>query len=124
MVSAGFALQDPTTADAWITALSHFGTMSFGEVASAAIRFASEGFPMYPLMSEFIAEVNRSRSEASATKDAMQNDLARVERQIKRLVNAILDCCAIIESIVCDRTAILDNRKISFRFNFRWRGLF
>jgi gamma-glutamyltranspeptidase / glutathione hydrolase len=33
---------------------SNFGTMSFGEVASAAIRFAREGFPMYPLMSEFI----------------------------------------------------------------------
>jgi DNA invertase Pin-like site-specific DNA recombinase len=40
---------------------------------------------------EFIAEVNRSRSDASATKATMQNDLARVERQIKRLVDAILD---------------------------------
>lgn len=46
----------PAAPDAWITALSHFGTMSFGEVASAAIRFASEGFPMYPLMADFIAD--------------------------------------------------------------------
>ena len=46
----------PAAPDAWITALSRFGTMSFGEVASAAIRFASEGFPMYPLMAEFIAD--------------------------------------------------------------------
>jgi gamma-glutamyltranspeptidase / glutathione hydrolase len=30
--------------------------MKFGEVVGAAIRFASEGFPMYPLMSELIAE--------------------------------------------------------------------
>ncbi|HSG94918.1 MAG TPA: gamma-glutamyltransferase, partial [Afifellaceae bacterium] len=45
----------PAAPDAWITALSRFGTMSFGEVAGAAIRFASEGFPMYPLMADFIA---------------------------------------------------------------------
>ncbi len=46
----------PAAPDAWITALSRFGTMSFGEVATAAIRFASKGFPMYPLMAEFIAD--------------------------------------------------------------------
>ncbi|MBI4203827.1 MAG: gamma-glutamyltransferase family protein [Betaproteobacteria bacterium] len=44
----------PAAPDAWITALEHFGTMSFGEVAAAAIRFARDGFPMYPLMSKFI----------------------------------------------------------------------
>ena len=44
----------PAAPDAWLTALSNFGTMSFGEVASAAIRFASEGFAMYPLLSQFI----------------------------------------------------------------------
>ena len=40
----------PAAPDAWITALRRYGTMSFGEVAAAAIRLASEGFPMYPLM--------------------------------------------------------------------------
>ncbi len=44
----------PAAPDAWITALEHFGTMSFAEVASAAIRFAKEGFPAYPLMSEML----------------------------------------------------------------------
>ncbi|HTE16198.1 MAG TPA: gamma-glutamyltransferase family protein [Burkholderiales bacterium] len=44
----------PAAPDAWLTALSNFGTMSFGEVASAAIRFASEGFAVYPLLSQFI----------------------------------------------------------------------
>ena len=44
----------PAAPDAWITALEQFGTMSFGECAAAAIRFASEGFPMYALMSEMI----------------------------------------------------------------------
>jgi gamma-glutamyltranspeptidase/glutathione hydrolase len=46
----------PAAPDAWLTALEHYGTMSFGEVAAAAIRFARDGFPMYPLMNEFIAE--------------------------------------------------------------------
>ncbi len=44
----------PAAPDAWITALEQFGTMSFGECAAAAIRFAAEGFPMYSLMSEMI----------------------------------------------------------------------
>jgi gamma-glutamyltranspeptidase / glutathione hydrolase len=46
----------PAAPDAWITALEHFGTMSFGEVAASAIRFARDGFPMYPLMSQFITD--------------------------------------------------------------------
>jgi gamma-glutamyltranspeptidase/glutathione hydrolase len=45
----------PAAPDAWITALEQFGTMSFGDCAVAAIRFASEGFPMYALMSEIVA---------------------------------------------------------------------
>jgi gamma-glutamyltranspeptidase/glutathione hydrolase len=52
----------PAAPDAWITALENFGTMSFGDVAAAAIRFASEGFPMHPLMSQFITE-NRDSYE-------------------------------------------------------------
>ncbi len=45
----------PAAPDAWITALERFGTMSFGDVAAAAIRFAREGFPMYPLLADMIA---------------------------------------------------------------------
>src|SRR5438094_3166210 len=44
----------PAAPDAWITALEHFGTMSFGDCAAAAIRFASDGFPAHALMSEMI----------------------------------------------------------------------
>jgi gamma-glutamyltranspeptidase/glutathione hydrolase len=57
----------PAAPDAWITALEHFGTMSFGDVASYAIRFAREGFPMHPMMSEFIKknEENYKRWPAS-----------------------------------------------------------
>jgi gamma-glutamyltranspeptidase/glutathione hydrolase len=45
----------PAAPSAWITALEHFGTMSFGDVAQAAIRFARDGFPMHWLMAEWIA---------------------------------------------------------------------
>ena len=37
----------PAAADSWITSLSRFGTMTFGQVASAAIDLASNGFPMF-----------------------------------------------------------------------------
>ena len=58
----------PAAPDSWITALERFGTMSFGEVASAAIRFASEGFPMYPLMAEFISHNQASYERYPASK--------------------------------------------------------
>ena len=45
----------PAAPDAWITALERHGTMTFGEVAEAAIRLARDGFVMYPLMAKVIA---------------------------------------------------------------------
>jgi gamma-glutamyltranspeptidase/glutathione hydrolase len=44
----------PAAPDAWILALSRFGTMSFAEVASFAIRYAREGFTVHPVMAHFI----------------------------------------------------------------------
>ncbi len=44
----------PAAPDAWITALERYGTMGFGEVAAAAIRFARDGFPMHPFMADQI----------------------------------------------------------------------
>src|SRR5438552_8755640 len=44
----------PAAPDAWLTSLENYGTMSFGDCAAAAIRFASTGFPMYGLMSDWI----------------------------------------------------------------------
>ena len=46
----------PAAPDAWITALARFGTMSFGDVAAYALRFARDGFPLHPLMAEFITD--------------------------------------------------------------------
>ena len=46
----------PAAPDAWITALEKFGTMSFGEVAAAATRFARDGFAMHWFMAEYIRD--------------------------------------------------------------------
>ncbi|WP_427184690.1 gamma-glutamyltransferase family protein [Bordetella bronchialis] len=58
----------PAAPDAWITALERFGTMSFGEVAAGAIRLAHDGFVMYSLMAEVLAEnaANYARWPSSA----------------------------------------------------------
>jgi gamma-glutamyltranspeptidase/glutathione hydrolase len=40
----------PAAPDAWILALERWGTMSFGDVAAAAVRFAKEGFAAHPLL--------------------------------------------------------------------------
>ncbi|HUI18821.1 MAG TPA: gamma-glutamyltransferase [Alphaproteobacteria bacterium] len=45
----------PAAPASWLAALERYGTMSFGEVASAAIRLAREGFPMHPPMADYIA---------------------------------------------------------------------
>jgi gamma-glutamyltranspeptidase/glutathione hydrolase len=44
----------PAAPDAWITALKRHGTMRFADVASFAIRFAAEGFAVYPLLERSI----------------------------------------------------------------------
>ena len=45
----------PAAPDAWITALQRHGTMRFADVASYAIRYAGEGFAVYPLLATSIA---------------------------------------------------------------------
>lgn len=40
----------PGAPDAWLTALERYGTMSFADVASQAIRLARDGFPTYKMM--------------------------------------------------------------------------
>jgi gamma-glutamyltranspeptidase / glutathione hydrolase len=44
----------PAAPDAWILALQRYGTLSFGDVAAAAIRYAREGFTMHPVMAHYI----------------------------------------------------------------------
>src|SRR4051795_6756435 len=46
----------PAAPDAWITALERHGSMGFGEVASHAIRYARDGFAVYPLLAQNIRD--------------------------------------------------------------------
>ncbi len=44
----------PAAPDAWITALERHGTMGFADVARFALRWAAEGFAIFPLLRESI----------------------------------------------------------------------
>jgi gamma-glutamyltranspeptidase/glutathione hydrolase len=46
----------PAAPDAWILALQRYGTMSFGEVAEAAIRYARDGFAVHTVMATFLQD--------------------------------------------------------------------
>src|SRR5207244_4099095 len=50
----------PAAPDAWILALERYGTMRFGDVAHAAIRYAREGFTVHPFMANWIT-MNEAR---------------------------------------------------------------
>ena len=45
----------PAAPAAWLTVLRDFGTMSFSDVSAAAIRYARDGFPVFPVFAQFIA---------------------------------------------------------------------
>ena len=53
----------PAAPDAWIQALQRWGTMSFGAVAAAAVRFAKEGFAAHPLLCETITTHRKGYEE-------------------------------------------------------------
>jgi gamma-glutamyltranspeptidase / glutathione hydrolase len=46
----------PAAPDAWILALQRYGTMSFGEVAASAIRYARDGFAVHSVMATFLQD--------------------------------------------------------------------
>src|SRR4030095_12196253 len=50
----------PAAPAAWIKALADHGTMSFGEVASTAIRLTRDGFAMHWFMADYIRDNEES----------------------------------------------------------------
>ncbi|MEG3594400.1 MAG: gamma-glutamyltransferase family protein [Chloroflexota bacterium] len=46
----------PAAADAWLTAIELYGTMSFEQVVRPALELAREGFPVTPLLSRYIGK--------------------------------------------------------------------
>ena len=57
----------PGAADAWFTALAQYGTLSFGEVAEAAIKLAGDGFPMYRFLASAIQTAPQMYTSAPST---------------------------------------------------------
>lgn len=57
----------PAAPAAWIEALAEYGTMRFGDVAKYAERYAREGFPVYPVFAQFIAENEEAYRRSPAT---------------------------------------------------------
>ena len=67
----------PAAPDAWITALRRHGTMRFADVAASAIRFAGEGFSVYPLLERSIgSHADEYRRWASNTAIFLPNGRA------------------------------------------------
>lgn len=65
----------PAAPAAWITALEKFGTQSFADVASFALTYAREGFPVYPVFAQFIhANQDVYRKDASTAAIYLPND--------------------------------------------------
>ncbi len=79
----------PAAPDAWITALRRHGTMRFADVAAPAIRFAKDGFAVYPLLERSIAaHEHEYRRWASNTAIFLPNN--RVPRAGEKFVQSDL----------------------------------
>ena len=89
----------PASLELWITLLRRFGTMSLAQVATSAIRLATNGFPIYASLARSIrTHAQRFRSEWPSTARVflpdgrppdvgeilVQSDLARTLRRLAR----------------------------------------
>jgi len=57
----------PAAPAIWILALEKFGTMSFGDVAASAIRFARDGFPVYPMFRNCVEDARETFEQWPST---------------------------------------------------------
>ncbi len=53
----------PGAFDAWLITLEEYGSMDFSRIIAPAIRIASEGFPVYPTLAEFLNRVKDRYNE-------------------------------------------------------------
>jgi gamma-glutamyltranspeptidase/glutathione hydrolase len=85
----------PGAAEAWFSLLNRFGTRSFGQLATDALRYARDGFPITELGAEAIAEA-REEFAGSAAWHAVYGEIHRpgdVLRQpdLGRTIQALAD---------------------------------
>lgn len=64
----------PAAPDAWITAVYEHGNLTFGEVASPAIRLACDGYPIFEFQEYNISRVAESSDLHKSTKDIVLPD--------------------------------------------------
>jgi gamma-glutamyltranspeptidase/glutathione hydrolase len=91
----------PAAGDAWITALSRFGTMTFGEVAGAAIDLAGNGFPMFRyLAGRFVTAFDAYNAHPSTAEIFLPNGRAAKQGEMfyQKDLSATLAKLAEIES--------------------------
>jgi len=97
----------PAAPAAWITALRDFGTMSFAETAGFAVRYAREGFPVFPLLARFIAD-NEAGYRRSAENQRIFLPRGRPPRVGERFVQS--DLAASLEYMIDQERAADGNR--------------
>lgn len=58
----------PAAADAWLSALDRWGTMTFAEVAGDAVELAGDGYAMFPVLYDHVASLRESYSRFEETR--------------------------------------------------------
>jgi gamma-glutamyltranspeptidase/glutathione hydrolase len=92
----------PAAPDAWITALRDYGTMSFGDVAAAAIEYARDGFSVFHYLASAL-EHNAARESHWAANAAIFMPHGRPPRLGERFVQT--DLAATIQYMVDEEKA-------------------
>ena len=92
----------PAAPDAWILALQRYGTMGFGDVAAAAIRYAREGFSIHHVMLEYLAS-HEDDYRRWPSNEAIYRPGGRLPKEGERFVQA--DLAASIQYMVDEEAA-------------------
>ena len=92
----------PAAPDAWILALRRYGTMRFGDVAAASIRYAKHGFSMHHVMLEYLT-AREDGYRRWPSNEAIYLPGGRPPREGERFVQT--DLAASIQYMVDEETA-------------------
>ena len=100
----------PAAPDAWILALERYGTMSLGDVAHAAIRYARDGFTVHPFMAHWIT-MNEARYRQWSQNAAIWLPNGRPPREGELFVQA--DLARSIQFMVDEERAASKNGRVA-----------
>ena len=100
----------PAAPDAWILALERYGTMSFGDVAAGAIRYARDGFTVHPFMAHWIT-MNEARYRQWSQNAAIWLPNGRPPREGELFIQA--DLARSIQFMVDEERAASKNGRVA-----------